>query len=126
MAAEYSIVTVQSLYFEAMTDITSLKELKQLIQEKPFLLAYFSRPDCGVCTALKPKVSEMVASLPEARSFYVNLDRFPEAAGDYSIFTIPGILLFVDGKETIREARYVSAIDLEEKMGRLYELRFSE
>lgn len=109
-----------------MTDITSLPELKQLIAENPYLLAYFSRPDCGVCTALKPKVAEMVEAFPKAVSRYVNLDRFPEAAGEYSIFTIPGILVFVDGKETIREARYVSATDLEQKMERLYQLRFAE
>lgn len=108
-----------------MTDVTSLAELNQLIAETPFVVAYFSRPDCGVCTALKPKVRDMVAALPEAQAYYVNLDEFPEAAGEYSIFTIPGIVLFVDGRETIREARYVSADDLESKMHRLHSLRFS-
>ena len=108
-----------------MTDVQSLDELKQIITTRPFVLAYFSRPDCGVCTALKPKVSQMVDALDEAEAWYVNLDEMPEAAGAYSIFTIPGILLFVDGRETIREARYVSASDLEQSMQRLYSLRFS-
>ncbi|MFO8042276.1 MAG: thioredoxin family protein [Alkalispirochaeta sp.] len=108
-----------------MTDVASLEELKQIIAEKPFVVAYFSRPDCGVCTALKPKVRDMVGALPEAQAYYVNLDELPEAAGEYSIFTIPGIVLFVDGRETIREARYVSADDLESKMHRLHSLRFS-
>lgn len=108
-----------------MTEITSLEELQNRLSEEPFVLTYFSRPDCGVCTALKPKVREMIAELPEATSYYVNLDLFPEAAGTYSIFTIPGILLFVDGKETIREARYVSAPELEHQMNRLYDLKFS-
>jgi thiol-disulfide isomerase/thioredoxin len=109
-----------------MTDITSLQELQAILAREPFVLAYFSRPDCGVCTALKPKVREMIDELPQATSYYVNLDLFPEAAGEYSIFTIPGILVFVDGKETIREARYVSAPDLEQKMHRLYDLKFDE
>jgi thioredoxin-like negative regulator of GroEL len=108
-----------------MIEVTSLEQLKQLIAEKPFVVAYFSRPDCGVCTALKPKVAEMVAHLSEARAYYVNLDEMPEAAGEFSIFTIPGIVLFVDGRETIREARYVSVDDLESQMHRLHSLRFS-
>ena len=108
-----------------MTDISSVEELQRRLADEPFVLTYFSRPDCGVCTALKPKVREMIDELPEATSYYVNLDALPEAAGTYSIFTIPGILLFVDGKETIREARYVSATDLEQQMHRLYDLRFS-
>lgn len=107
-----------------MTDIASLDELRSIIAEKPFVLAYFSRPECGVCVALKPKVREMVEALEGAEFHYVNLDQYPEAAGEYSIFTIPGILLFVDGKETIREARYVSAEELRQKMQRLHALRF--
>ena len=108
-----------------MRDISSLEELQQRLANEPFVVTYVSRPDCGVCTALKPKVREMIGEFPEATAYYVNLDLFPEAAGSYSIFTIPGILLFVDGKETIREARYVSAPDLEHQMNRLYELKFS-
>ncbi|MFA7565815.1 MAG: thioredoxin family protein [Alkalispirochaeta sp.] len=107
-----------------MTEITSLEELGEAIATKPFVLVYFSRPDCGVCTALKPKVTQLVSTLPEAVAYYVNLDVFPQAAGMHSIFTIPGIVVFVDGKESIREARYVSAADLQEKMDRLYRLRF--
>lgn len=125
-AAEYSTAPRETaILMLIMVDVTSLDELKQLIAEKPFVVAYFSRPHCGVCTALKPKVNEMVAELSEARAYYVNLDQMPEAAGEYSIFTIPGIVLFVDGRETIREARYVSADDLESKMHRLHALRFS-
>ncbi|MEX2445311.1 MAG: thioredoxin family protein [Alkalispirochaeta sp.] len=108
-----------------MTDVTSLTELKHVITECPFVVAYFSRPDCGVCTALKPKINDMVADLPDAHMYYVNLDDIPEAAGEYSIFTIPGILLFVDGRETLREARYVNTDDLESRMRRLHTLRFS-
>lgn len=125
-AAEYSTEPGETaILICIMTDVASLEELKQIIAEKPFVVAYFSRPDCGVCTALKPKVRDMVGALPEAQAYYVNLDELPEAAGEYSIFTIPGIVLFVDGRETIREARYVSADDLESKMHRLHSLRFS-
>jgi thioredoxin-like negative regulator of GroEL len=125
-AAEYSTEASETAILEGtMTDVTSLEHLKQVITDQPFVVAYFSRPDCGVCTALKPKVTEIVANLPEANAYYVNLDEMPDAAGEYSIFTIPGIVLFVDGRETIREARYVSADDLESKMHRLHSLRFS-
>lgn len=109
-----------------MVEITSLEDFQERLNAEPFVLGYFSRPDCGVCTALKPKVIEMIEALPHATDYYINLDQFPAAAGQFSIFTIPGILVFVDGKETIREARYVSADDLESKMSRIYELKFSD
>lgn len=107
-----------------MKSVESLAEIQRRIAEEPFVLAYLSRPDCGVCVSLKPKVGEIVREFPEATAYYVDLDAIPEAAGEYSIFTIPGILVFVDGKESIREARYVSIDDLADRMERLHALRF--
>lgn len=105
---------------------TTLEETQQCLRENPFVVLYISRPGCGVCTAMKPKVEEIVQSLEEARFCSLDLEQVPEAAGEYSVFTIPAILLFVDGRETIREARYVSMEDLRARMERLYELRFGE
>ncbi len=75
-------------------------------------LFYFSRPSCGVCSAIKPKVISMLKEFPEVRSFYVNLDEIPEAAGQLSVLTIPAVLAYADGKEIVREARYIAMEDL--------------
>lgn len=109
-----------------MTAIDSLDQLAERIASHPMVLVYLSRPDCSVCTALKPAVSAMIDDVPEAESWYVDLDRFPEAAGTYSIFAVPGILLFVDGRESIREARFVHTEELGGRIARLRELRFTE
>jgi len=52
------------------------------------------------------------------------VDDNPEAAGQLSVFTVPGILLFIQGKENIREARHLSVPVFEEKIGRYYRLLF--
>lgn len=108
-----------------MKSVESLAEIQEHITTEPFVLAYLSRPDCGVCVSLKPKVIEIAQAFPEATAYYVDLDAIPEAAGEYSIFTIPGILVFIDGKESIREARYVSVDQLVDRMERLHALRFA-
>lgn len=108
-----------------MKSVASLAEIKNHIADGPFVIAYLSRPDCGVCVSLKPKVIEIAREFSESSAYYVDLDAIPEAAGEFSIFTVPGILVFVDGKESIREARYVSIDQLTEKMERLYALRFT-
>jgi len=108
-----------------MKSVESLAEIQEHIANEPFVLAYLSRPDCGVCVSLKPKVIEIVEEFSDATAYYVDLDAIPEAAGEYSIFTIPGILVFVDGKESIREARYVSVDQLVDRMERLHALRFA-
>lgn len=109
-----------------MKSVSSLDELAGIIAAEPFVLVYLSRPECGVCVALRPKITELIARYRHAVAWYVDLDALPEAAGQHEIFTIPGILVFVDGKETIREARYISVDDLESRLDRLHGLRFEE
>lgn len=103
---------------------SSLEEVKQCLRENPCVVVYLSRPGCGVCSALRPRVREIAASLPEALFCTVDLDRIPEAAGEYSVFTIPAILFYVDGRETVREARHLSIEELRSRMERIYTLRF--
>ncbi|MDA3958893.1 co-chaperone YbbN [Oceanispirochaeta sp.] len=108
-----------------MIELTELKEIQDLMSSEGFHLFYLSRPACGVCSVVKAKVIEMLQSFPEIKSYYINLDLVPEAAGQFSIFTIPGILLYAEGKEIIREARYLSISDLERQISRPYELAFN-
>lgn len=88
-----------------MKDVASLEEIQSHIKSDVMVLAYISRPSCGVCTALKPKIIEMLGEYPEITSYYVNLDDILEAAGEYSVFTLPGIIVFVDGKESNHEEK---------------------
>lgn len=108
-----------------MTPIHSLEQLRERISSHAMVLVYLSRPDCSVCTALRPAITGIIDEIPEAESWYVDLDAFPEAAGAYSIFAVPGVLVFVDGRETIREARFVHTEELAARLARLRELRFS-
>ena len=107
-----------------METLKSLAEADELIAREQMLLLYLSRPGCGVCTALKPKVEELLRSYPRVRAAYLDLDALPDAAGRFSIFTIPGILLFVEGRESVREARYLSIDQLEAAIARPYGFLF--
>ncbi len=108
-----------------MTPIGSVAEIEQTVATHPFVLIYFSRRGCGVCADLKPRVEALGRRFLSLVIREIDLDDHPEAAGSYSIFTIPGILVFVDGRESIREARFVSIDKLATRMERLYDLRFA-
>jgi thioredoxin-like negative regulator of GroEL len=105
---------------------TTLQDVTRCVATASWVVLYISRPGCGVCSALRPKIEEIIRELPDALYCPVDLDRIPEAAGEYSVFTIPAILVFVDGRESIREARYLSVDDLRNRIERLYSLRFGE
>jgi thiol-disulfide isomerase/thioredoxin len=102
-----------------LIELESLDSLKEKINKEELVLAYFTGPNCGVCTALKPKVEEMLGELGAIPAYSLNTRELPESASEYCIFTIPAILVFVQGKEQIREARYISVIELKAKLERL-------
>ena len=93
-----------------------------LPQQSDMVCMYFSRPDCGVCDALRPRVEALLEEYPGVDSWFVDLEQHPTAAGHYTVFTIPAVILFVQGKETVRFARHFSIDQLEEKIARYYEL----
>lgn len=105
-----------------MTPITSLEDAQDAVRNNPVTLLYFSQHNCGVCDAMRPKVEAMVAERPRMAAYEINASESPEAAAQYNIFTIPGILIFILGKETVREARYVSLELLEERIDRYLEI----
>ncbi len=104
--------------------LPSLDDIRRVIADESFVLLYLSRPGCGVCQALLPRIGDLAASVPGLTSFHIDLDEVPEAAGQLSVFTIPGILVFADGRESIREARYLSLDDLAARIRRLRDLLF--
>lgn len=108
-----------------MKEFENMEEINKFILSGRMRLLYLSRPDCGVCTVIKPKVEGIIDLFPELEGAYIDMDKLPQSAGEFSIFTIPGILLYIDGKESIREARYISIEDLTSRIERFYEMIYS-
>jgi hypothetical protein len=51
----------------------------------------------------------MIIKFPRLKVSKIVIDEFTEAADQYSIFALSGILVYIEGKEIIREARFISA-----------------
>lgn len=107
-----------------MYKISSSEDLKEIISNNEMVLVYFANETCGVCLDMKPKIEFMLKSFPRIKSVYVNVEKLFKIASDYSIFTTPGILVFIEGKETIREARHISLQEINRKLRRYYGLLF--
>lgn len=106
-------------------DILDSKDLiEQAINGNNMVLVYFGSKTCGVCVDMKPKVEEMLKKYPKIKSIYVDVEKSHKIAVSYGFFTIPALLLFVEGKETIREARHISIMDIDNRVSRYYSLLF--
>ncbi|WP_368505327.1 thioredoxin family protein [Alkalihalophilus sp. As8PL] len=109
-----------------MKELTAIDEVDTFIEENKFSFIYVSRTNCSVCHALLPQVKEVLSQFPNIQLGFVNADELEEIAGRLSIFTVPALLFFVEGKEVIREARFVQIEALREKIGRIYEMNAEE
>lgn len=108
-----------------MKDLTSLEEYEKFIAENPATLIYFSTPQCNVCKVLKPKLAGFVnADFPNIKMGYINSEQLPEIAAQNRIFTVPTILVLLDGKESIRKSRNVNLAELSAELERPYSMYF--
>jgi thioredoxin-like negative regulator of GroEL len=102
----------------------SNEAIEKLINDNEMVLAYFGSENCSVCSAVKPKVEEVLKNYPKIKSVEVDVEKSVRAAAAYNVFTIPVVLVFIDGKETIREARHISIQDIDHKVARYYSMLF--
>ena len=105
----------------------SLDQLHEVLSKDPMALVYFSHHNCNVCKVLKPKVAELISNnFPEMTLYYVNTIENPDISGQFSVFTVPTILVFVENKEFIRESRHISLPPFEERIQKLYSIYFNK
>jgi thiol-disulfide isomerase/thioredoxin len=102
------------------TNLESIEEIDEFIQSNTLAFIYISRPDCSVCHGLMPQVQETMVPFTEIKMAHVSAAEVEEIAGHFSIFTVPVLLLFVNGKEYLREARIVHMDLFEDKIRKIY------
>lgn len=105
--------------------INSLEQLENILQETIAVLIYFSTNSCNVGEALEPKVRELLnTDFPKMKFYKIDMNFSPEIAAKYSAFVEPTILVFFEGKETIRKSRNIGIHELQSAILRPYKLIF--
>ncbi len=102
-------------------ELTSLEEVEEFITKHRLSFLYIIMPNCSVCHGLKPQVQELMNNYPEIELGSINAQEVTEISGRFSVFTAPVLLLFVEGKEYIREARIVHTDLFNEKVNKIYQ-----
>lgn len=103
-----------------------IKALTERINSTPGLMVYYFSPGCSSCNSLRPKVETMAGTLfPEMDLLSIDASANPELASAAGVYSAPTILVYFEGKEYLRESRYVSIEQLEEKISRYYKMLFN-
>jgi thioredoxin-like negative regulator of GroEL len=105
-----------------MITLNSIEEINEFISSNKLAFLYISSNNCDVCTVLFPKIEEVLCKYPKITYKKVDVDKLPEVAGHLSIFTIPVLILYIEEKEAIRKARFISIDELDKEIERYYNL----
>jgi thioredoxin-like negative regulator of GroEL len=101
----------------------TLEELQNTIRTEVGVLLYFSGENCNVCHALRPKFKELFdAEFPALKQIYLDAHENAEISAHFQVFSVPTMMVFLDGREFAREGRSVSLHQLKEKLQRPYEM----
>jgi len=96
-----------------MKRFQSIEKLVTCIEEKDTALLFIKTEDCGVCDVMLEKVNHLVEQYQSVENIVISLQDMKEISAKYLVFTAPTVLLFNDGKEILRESRFISIEKIE-------------
>jgi len=104
-----------------MNSLNSIDDIKYFIKENKFVMLYFSSEGCSVCDDVLPRLKELLKKYPKVVSGHVEIQNIPSVASVFGVFTIPEVIIFLEGKEIVRQSRYINFLELKEKIQRFSE-----
>lgn len=106
-------------------EVSNLATLKNKIKEEIAILVYFYNDNCAPCISLRPKIIELInKNFPKMELVFVN-SKFNDIPVNFGVYDNPTLIVFFDGKEYLRESKYVSTHQLKQSISRYYDLIFS-
>ncbi|WP_422486926.1 thioredoxin family protein [Gudongella sp. DL1XJH-153] len=90
---------------EKVVYLNSDEELDEFSKKETHIL-YFSSENCNVCHSVFPKLVELTSEY-DVEIGRIDVNKNVKIAGQHLIFSIPTILIFNEGKEVVRESRFV-------------------
>lgn len=100
-------------------------ELENDLKESPAALVFFTTLSCSVAESLEDKVHKSTLKIfPDMLMYIVDIHNNPEIAARFQVFVEPTVLVFFQGKETIRKSRNFSLLELEKELKRYHSLIF--
>jgi thioredoxin 1 len=102
-----------------------ISEIQSLISDKTIVLLYLYNDNCAPCKVLRPKVQEMITEdFPNIEFRLINAEQYATTLAEYGVFASPTLLVFIEGKEYIRESKNISNSELHDKIERYYNMVF--
>lgn len=108
-----------------------MDSLKSRMEGTVPLLLYFSAEPCTVCHAMLPKLQKALLEMEDAEEgqdyhlFVIESEKHPEICGQLLVFTVPTLLIFWEGREILRESRFIDLNQIKRILSQIIESRSS-
>ena len=89
------------LFFKNIMAVTLINQdtfQKEVLEDKGVIFVDFYADWCSPCRVTEPIIHELSDEIKNIKFLKVDVDKNPELAQEYSIFSIPTFMIFKDGK----------------------------
>ncbi len=88
------------------------------------VLMYFSRQDSIESLRLLRRVERLVIRYPKLTALHVDLDQVPMAASRFSVYALPGVVVYVTGKPALNAVNQIDINELSSHLAGFYRTTF--
>lgn len=106
---------------EIIRDILSYEAVDQLIKREENLIIYFGTDTWSVCISVFPQLENLVNKY-DIKILKVDVASQRQLVGQFLAFVVPTILVFNEGKEVLRESKFIDF----DRIQRTLEILFEE
>lgn len=96
--------------------ITSIEQFHDFIRKHKIAVIHVMRNHCSVCHAVLPQIEDIMKEYTNVPLGIINQSNVEAIAGELSIFTVPVDLIFMNGKEMHRQARFIDMQTFEHQL----------
>jgi len=90
-----------------MQEIKSYQEVSDIINQD-LVMIIAKTHTCSTCTTINDIIAQNVKYIKELPVYYIYVDDIAEFRGEYTIFSVPTVLIFNEGKEILRESKFIN------------------
>ena len=76
---------------------------------------------CSACQTIQTTLQHNVSNLDQIEIHNIYIDDVDEFRGQHTIFSVPTVLVFSEGKELLRESRYINYSKIERLIDMFHE-----
>ena len=101
-----------------MQQLQHFERHRTAIATHPLVSLYIKAPICGVCTVRGRQLDSALAVEENVYAVKADIAEIPEMAGRFHVLTVPAWLLFYQGKEVERMARFIPQAQMKQTLAK--------